>query len=318
MTEIQVTTKEQANIEVLTLEIVQEWLAYERSNNDASANTITAYEKGLAIWQQWLTDNGITGLIAPSVVRQFKSELSEKYSSQTVNLRLSAIRSFYRFLVTTDRLPFNPASEVKGSKRKKSTVHKRDSLTSEEVKCLLASCDVSTSEGARDKAIITLMVYCGLREVEIHRANYEDLRTQNDRLVLYVQGKGHTEKDTYVVIPVSQEGVIRNWIKYYHSMKLDKTGNPLFVSFSNRSNSERLSLRGIQAIVKGLFCECGIVGDKKSTHSLRHTAITNAIRNGASPMQVQAMARHTSFDTTLNYIHEVNRLDNPAEDFIKY
>jgi len=60
------------------------------------------------------------------------------------------------------------------------------------------------------------------------------------------------------------------------------------------------------------------VGDNKTTHSLRHSAITNAIRNGASPMQVQAMARHSSFDTTLNYVHEVDRIDNPAEDLISY
>lgn len=46
------------------------------------------------------------------------------------------------------------------------------------------------------------------------------------------------------------------------------------------------------------------------------SAITNAIRNGASPMQVQAMARHASFDTILGYYYEVNRIDNPAEGFI--
>jgi site-specific recombinase XerD len=47
----------------------------------------------------------------------------------------------------------------------------------------------------------------------------------------------------------------------------------------------------------------GVGGEAKTTHSLRHSAITNAIRNGAEPMQVKAMARHTSFDTTLGYIH---------------
>lgn len=61
-----------------------------------------------------------------------------------------------------------------------------------------------------------------------------------------------------------------------------------------------------------------MVGNAKTTHSLRHSAITNAIRRGASPMQVQAMARHASFDTTLGYYHEVSRLDDPAEDLIHY
>jgi integrase/recombinase XerC/integrase/recombinase XerD len=60
------------------------------------------------------------------------------------------------------------------------------------------------------------------------------------------------------------------------------------------------------------------VGEQKTGHSVRHSAITNAIRNGASPMQVQAMARHASFDTTLGYYHEVSRLDDPAEDRVRY
>jgi site-specific recombinase XerD len=61
-----------------------------------------------------------------------------------------------------------------------------------------------------------------------------------------------------------------------------------------------------------------VVGETKSTHSLRHSAITNAIRNGADPKQVMQMARHKSFNTTLGYYHEVNRLNSPAEDLIDY
>jgi integrase/recombinase XerD len=61
-----------------------------------------------------------------------------------------------------------------------------------------------------------------------------------------------------------------------------------------------------------------VVGNRKSTHSLRHSAITNAIRHGATPMQVQAMARHQSFGTTLGYFHQEARTANSAEDFIEY
>jgi integrase len=61
-----------------------------------------------------------------------------------------------------------------------------------------------------------------------------------------------------------------------------------------------------------------VVNNGKTTHSLRHSAITSAIRNGATPLQVQSMARHKSFDTTMNYYHEVGRTANPAEDLINY
>lgn len=311
-----IETTNKTAIEVLTTEVTQEWLAYEKAEG-ASDNTLAAYKKGLAIWQQWLQDNGKVGaVILAGDVRQFKVDLSEQYAPQTVNLRLSAVRSFYRFLVNTNRLPFNPASEVKGQKRHKSTTHKRDALTSEEVKCLLDGCDQTTFDGLRDYVIVALMAYCGLREVEIHRADLSNLKTQSDRLVLEVTGKGHTEADAIVVIPRPIERAVRAYA--VQRRNYSKNCPALFISLSNRSDGDRLSLRGIRAIVMQRFDACGVIGEKKSTHSLRHTAITTAIRNGATPMQVQAMARHSSFDTTLGYIHEVNRLDNPAEDLITY
>ncbi|RLC75123.1 MAG: hypothetical protein DRI81_12630 [Chloroflexi bacterium] len=93
---------------------------------------------------------------------------------------------------------------------------------------------------------------------------------------------------------------------------------PLFVSLSNRTRGNRLTTRAIRAIVKDRYAQAGVVGNRKTTHSLRHSAITNAIRRGATPMQVQAMARHSSFDTTLGYFHQEARTANPAEDFIEY
>ncbi len=71
-------------------------------------------------------------------------------------------------------------------------------------------------------------------------------------------------------------------------------------------------------MVKDRFHLAGVVNGGKTTHSLRHSAISNAIRNGAEPLQVQAMARHQSFDTTLGYYHEVSRTESPAEDLISY
>ena len=94
--------------------------------------------------------------------------------------------------------------------------------------------------------------------------------------------------------------------------------DPLFVSLSNRTRGQRLSTRGIRQVVARRFQEAGVVGERKSAHSLRHSAITSAIRHGAEPIQVQAMARHSSFDTTLGYYHEVARTEEPAEDFVSY
>lgn len=256
--------------------------------------------------------------VTPADIVEFKAEQAQRYSSQTVNLYLVAVRSFYRWAVNTGRALLNPASEVKGAKRSKSKTHKRDALTNGEVSGVLGQPDTGTLEGLRDKAILILLSYCALRSVEIHRANIADLRTRGDRLTLQVTGKGRTEADEFVIIPMRHEAVIREWFTRRLALGSHSPGDPLFISFSNRTSGERLTLRGIRAIVKGYYHRAGVVGDKKTTHSLRHSAITNAIRKGAQPLQVQSLARHQSFDTTLGYFHEVSRLDAPAEDLIRY
>lgn len=179
----------------------------------------------------------------------------------------------------------------------------------------METCHGNTDQDKRDLAILTLMAYCALRSIEITRANLDNLKTEQDRMILEVQGKGYQEADEIVIIPRDQEQVIRSWVA---CRKEINANGPLFVSLSNRTKGARLSLRAIREMVKSRFNLAGVVGDKKTTHSLRHSAITTAIRNGATPLQVQAMARHSSFDTTLGYIHAVNRIDDPAEDFIKY
>jgi integrase len=80
----------------------------------------------------------------------------------------------------------------------------------------------------------------------------------------------------------------------------------------------RLATRSPRSIVKKRFKQGDVVGDRKTTHSLRHTAITSAIRNGANPLDVQMMARHRNFSTTLGYYREMARTSDPAEDCISY
>lgn len=300
-----------------TADLIGEWLEFEGIEG-ASPATLATYRKGLGIFAAWLTEQQTTGAVTPQVVRAFKASLIETYSPQTVNLRLAAIRSFYRFLVNTDRLAINPAGEVRGMKRPKSKQHKRDALTNREVLGVLETCNSGKPEGARDRAILSLMAYCGLREIEIYRANIGNLKTQGDRLVLEVHGKGRPGPDDIAVIRHDQEQAIRTWLAHRLTFENHAPSDPLFISLSNRSRGHRLALRSIRAVVKNKFQVAGVVGDRKTAHSFRHSAITNLIRQGAAPLQVKAFARHSSLDTTLGYYHEVSRLEHPAEDLIDY
>lgn len=297
--------------------LLDEWLQYRTNADNISPATRAAYRKGMSVFTGWLRDTGNAGAVTPAVIVQFKGWLQERYSPQTVNLRLTAVRSFYRWCVITERLPMSPAESVRGAKRQKATRHKRDVLTNGEVLSVLATCEPGTLRGVRDLAILTLMAYCALRTIEIHRADIGDLRTSDDRLVLEVLGKGRQDKDV-AIIPRDQEPVIRAWLAHRLTFAEHGSGDPLFVSLSNRTRGQRLSTRSIREMVKERYRAAGVAGERKTTHSLRHSAITNAIRRKASPMQVQAMARHQSYDTTLGYYHETARTADPAEDYISY
>ena len=317
-TDLTISQGQRDAITTAVTDLVDEWLRYCRDADDTSPATLQAYRRGLGVWADWLRESGNAGVVTPATVVRFKGWLQARYSPQTVNLRLSAVRSFYRWCVVTERLPTSPAGSVKGVKRSNSKQHKRDALTNGEVLDVLVTCDPGTLPGVRDRALLTLMVFCAMREVEVHRANIGNLKTQGDRLVLEVQGNGRREADEVVVIPRDREHVIRDCLAHRMTFREHGQGDPLFVSLSNRTRGQRLSTRAIRAIVKARYRQAGVVGYRKTTHSLRHSAITNSIRHGATPMQVQAMARHTSFDTTLGYFHEESRTANPAEDFISY
>jgi len=306
-----VLAKTEQNIVKSAYDFIESWLENERLQGKSEA-TLESYRRGLCRFSKYLAENGITNP-TPADISEFRVYELATYSAQTVNLTLSAVRSFYRYLVAVGAMPYSIASDVKGAKRAKANQHKRSELSAGEVLDVLATCDDSV-EGIRDRAIITLMAYCGLRAVEVQRANLDNLKI-NGRMTLWVQGKGRAEADEFVVIPRDQEIVLRRWLVERKKLGDDPA---LFVSLSKRNQGERLSTRAIRNLVKEHYHAAGVDDDTKTTHSLRHSAITSAIRHGATPMQVQAMARHASFDTTLNYVHEVNRLDSPAEDLIKY
>ena len=78
------------------------------------------------------------------------------------------------------------------------------------------------------------------------------------------------------------------------------------------------TLRSIRRIVKRAYRLAGVRGAGKTSHSLRHSAITSAIRHGAPLPKVQSMARHASLNTTMIYYHELDRVEDPAEGYVRY
>ena len=280
---------------------------------ELSETTRKTYQIGLDKFLAWADRRKA---VSDDVIREWIADLrDEKRTPTTINTWLAGVRSFFAWAFRNRHLPYNPTNGIHGTKRTgTSNKHRRDALTDREVLRVLDTPDKTTPEGKRDAALLAVMAYCAARQSDLQRADLEDLQTTGGRLVLKVRGKGRTEKDEVLVIThPDAESAMRDWL----AARGDDAG-ALFVSFSNRSRGERLSLRAIRDTVKRYYKRAGVRGDRKTTHSLRHTAITNAVKHSAPVQKVQAMARHANIATTMIYYHETDRVEHPAEQFIRY
>ena len=272
---------------------------------DVRPRTRAAYVEGARKYVGWIAREGRAGRDRADVIAYRESLLAE-YKPSTVAARLSAVRIFYDFLETLG-WP-NAARGVKTPK--KASGYAKDPLTVQQAKAVLDGIDCSTLRGARDYAMISLMLHTGLRTNEVALADCSDLRAQGAQMVLYVQGKGHAEKDAFVVVTPSVEAAI---LRYRMMRGHVEASEPLFASTSPRNLGGRMDRKSVSAACKKAFEAAGIDSDRITAHSLRHSAVTYALMGGASIQQAQSMARHSDPRTTMIYAHNLERLTNPAE-----
>lgn len=287
------------------------WLDLKVQAGDISQDTANTYRRGASKFIEWLGDRDPDS----DAILKWQAHLKTNgYKPGAINAWLGGVRSFFGWAADRARIPFNPAQGIRGAKRSGTKKrHIREALTDREALSLLRQPDRNTTEGKRDYALLTTQLYTAARGIELYRADVADVTTKDGRLVLMVQGKGQTEKDEPLVLVSEAAEAMHEWLAVHP----DKNG-ALFVSLSDRSYGERLSRSGTREILKRYFDRAGIVGNK-STHSLRHTAITNALRHGVPITRVsKQLARHASIDTTMVYVHETDRLADPVEEHIFY
>lgn len=302
-------TREQGALQTtraLTEEMYTRFVAY----LDAKPKTVETYTRAVRQLFSYLSINGITHPQREDILA-FRDELKASgHKPTTIQNYIMATRLFFQWL-ERERLYPNVADKIKGAKI--DTAHKKDYLTSKQVKAILDSIDRSAPQGMRDYAMMVLMITGGLRTIEVSSADIGDLRTAGDNTVLYVQGKGRDEKTEYIKLDAKVEGILRGYLKARGTGDQDA---PLFPSMSNNSKGQRMTTRAISGIVKGRLLEAGYNSDKLTAHSLRHTAVTLSILAGKDLAEVQQFARHANIATTMIYNHAVDKAKNGCSEAI--
>ena len=286
-------------------EIIGKWMA----SLDLASGTKETYLSGFKAFCWFVRSTSLDfDELTRDDIKSFKEYLvdEKKLKPATVSSYLASVRSFYAY--SEDNGIENIAHRVKGVTDSRS--FKKESLTHDQARRLLASIDRSTEKGLRDFAILNLMLRTGLRDIEIVRANCRDIQTKAGVDVLYVQGKGRASKDNFVVLTPKALSPIAAYLE--KRGKVDKL-DPLFASVSSRNAGERLTVRSVSRIAKSALRAIGIDDERYTAHSLRHTAITFSLLGGATERDAQQMARHANITTTMLYSHDIDRIKHAAE-----
>jgi integrase/recombinase XerD len=270
-------------------------------------NSKITYGRGMKKFCTWLTANPPERMDHGTLVKYRNYLLGQKLSSLTVNSYISAVRSFFAWAEVSG-VYVNVASKLKGQRKAKGFL--KDALSPEQVWQLLSSIDRGNIIGIRDHALINLLVRSGLRTIETARLLVKDVRSHSGTTILLVQGKNRSTKDDFVVLTPSALAPIQEYLRARGDVTEDE---PLFTSHSDRNAGGKLSTRTIRDIVKSRLRDIGIDDQRISAHSLRHTCISLAIQGGASLLEAQQMARHSSSNTTMIYVHTSDRVNNSAE-----
>ena len=291
--------------EVLNYELFNRFISF----IDGSQRTIEAYKKNIKQFIKWLTNNNITEPTRADILA-YRESLKTNLKPATVQSYIIAVRQFFKW-AEQEGIYKNIAENIKGAKIDRE--HKKDALTTAQIKDILKKIDKRTIQGKRDYAIISLTVTGGLRTIELQRANIEDIRTLANNTVLYIQGKGREEKTEYIKLTAPVEKAIRSYLNAREEADIKA---PLFTSESNRNTGGRLTTKSLSRIIKNTFIKAGYNSERLTAHSLRHTAGTLNLLNGGTLEETQQLLRHSNINTTMIYLHHIERANNKSEERI--
>ena len=230
---------------------------------------------------------------------EFKRALAERtdISTATKNKYLATAKIF---LKEANRQGFLPADITQNIKTfSQSKKHKRDGLNDEEMSLLTETMRElpETPQNTRLKAILSLLVFQGLRQVEVIRLDVKDIDFISK--TAFIQGKGRDDKEPIYLHPET----IKALKVYLTSNKI--ADGALFTSNSNNSKNQRLTTRAIRDIVKKTLNDLGI---EKTTHGFRHYFTTTLIKTYKGDLlEVAQYTRHRSLEMLQVYNDNINR-----------
>lgn len=274
-----------------------------RVERNASVHTVRAYHIDLMDYLCWAKRNNIdpTGATHRQL-RRYLGELDRaQYARTTINRRLSALRSFYRWLNVTGAVEDDPASILQGPRQPKSLPHVIRAADMAKLLSVYGESDASGNQRTqspvdrRNQALLEFLYACGARVSEASSLTLDHVDFEHGQVKVF--GKGSKER----IIPLHDMALssMRSY-KFVARPTLlkDRRSDCFFVS--TRGNG--MTTDAIRKMFKEALHRAGL-DETLSPHDMRHTFATDMLNGGADLRSVQEMLGHASLSTTQIYTH---------------
>jgi integrase/recombinase XerD len=280
------------------------FLNFARIEKGLSPNSISSYSLDLRHFCGFCQARKLAEPLAPEQLQLYLDTLkSEGLSARSIARHLSALRNYYRFLLSEGRITEDPTALLKAPKQWQNLPKY---LNSQQVSDLLSAPDPSQPSGVRNRAMIELLYACGLRVSELCQLKRTDLDL--DLGFVRVTGKGNKQR----IIPVGSkaEPALEDYLSGARASLLkSKSSAYLFVTARGGPMTRQgfWKLLGVQGKKVGIF-------QNLTPHVVRHSFATHLLDGGADLRSVQTMLGHADIATTEIYTHVVRtRLRNVVD-----
>lgn len=262
-------------------------------------NTLTAYERDLTAFEKYLRSRGLKGLESctdSDAVAYVLGLEDEKKSKSTINRKVSALRSYYEYLIRRGDRDDNPFARIRASKGDRRQI---DYLSIEETEKLMAL-PADDSRGMRDRALLEFMYGTGARVTEVVRLRYEDLNLRMNFVTL------RDVNDESRIVPLGRyaSAALRQYLSEgYRAVRGRACGEGDFVFVNFRGDP--LSRQGIWKILKDYGRELGIEA-RMTPQILRDSFAVHILQNGGDLRTLQELMGFEDMSIGIAYLSVID------------
>jgi len=276
-------------------EVFNRYLNYLKAERNFSPYTVRNYTTDLLDFFQFLKTKGVDSLgeVDKYVLRDYLAHLADrKLVKASIARKMSAIRSFFGYLVREDMIDISPAAAISSPKLEKRLP---SFLTVAETVRLLTTPDLAKPEGLRDRALMELLYASGLRVSELVSLNLEQVNLETGEVRVW--GKGAKERIVLIGKPAAQA-----LSTYISEGRPRLTGKKATSALLLNRYGARIIARQVEKILEKHARTAGI-GKRVHPHLLRHTFATHLLDGGADLRVVQELLGHADLSSTQIYTH---------------